>query len=82
MPAVPDNPPRHVQCWYSRRTPYLPEDLGLHTIEDGLLIFCAHPMLFPIVGYHFDIRNCDHCEYFRSDPRKLRAATVAATVKV
>jgi hypothetical protein len=22
-------------------------------------------MLFPIVGYQFDVRNCDTCEYFK-----------------
>ena len=35
------------------------------TIEDGELLFCAHPMLFPVVGYHFDVRNCESCDYFR-----------------
>ena len=43
----------------------MPPDLGFHTIEDGLLVYCAHPMLFPVVGYHFDIRNCDGCDYYR-----------------
>ncbi len=22
-------------------------------------------MLFPVVGYHFDVRNCEHCDYFK-----------------
>jgi hypothetical protein len=57
---------RHRLCWYSRRTPHLPPDLGLHTIEDGQLLYCAHPMLFPVVGYQFDVRNCEACEYFRA----------------
>lgn len=56
---------RHRLCWYGRRTPHLPESLGIHTIEDGFLLYCAHPMLLPIVGYEFDIRNCEGCEYFR-----------------
>lgn len=56
---------RHRFCWYGRRTPHLPEKLGIHTIEDGFLLYCAHPMLLPIVGYEFDIRNCEGCEYFR-----------------
>lgn len=55
----------HRACWYSRRTPDLPADLTIHTIEDGLLLYCAHPMLFPVVGFHFDLRNCDGCEYFK-----------------
>ena len=57
---------RHRLCWYSRRTPDIPENPGMfHTIEDGYLLFCAHPMWFPIVGYHFDVRNCESCEYFK-----------------
>ncbi len=63
---------RHRACWYSRRTPNLPPDLDIHTIEDGLLLYCAHPMLFPVVGIHFDVRNCDGCEYFK--PAALRRA--------
>lgn len=57
---------RHRACWYSRRTTMLPPDLGFHhTIEDGSLLYCAHPMLLPVVGYQFDVRNCDRCDYFR-----------------
>jgi hypothetical protein len=57
---------RHRACWYSRRSPELPPDLGFHTtIEDGHLLFCAHPMWFPIVGYQFDVRNCAECDYFK-----------------
>jgi hypothetical protein len=55
----------HRACWYSRRTPNIPVDLGFHTIEDGQLLFCAHPMWFPVVGYRFDVRNCAACEYFK-----------------
>jgi hypothetical protein len=22
-------------------------------------------MLFPVVGYQFDVRNCEQCDYFR-----------------
>ncbi len=57
--------PRHARCWYTRRSTNLPADIGFHTIEDGLLVYCVHPMMFPVVRYHFDIRNCDSCEYFR-----------------
>jgi hypothetical protein len=56
---------RHRRCWYSRRTPHIPPDIGFHTIEDGLLLYCAHPMWFPVVGYQFDVRNCQRCELFR-----------------
>jgi hypothetical protein len=56
---------RHARCWYTRRSVQLPADLGFHTIEDGLLVYCVHPMMFPVVRYHFDIRNCDDCEYYR-----------------
>jgi hypothetical protein len=57
---------RHRACWYSRRTPNLPANIGLHTIEDGELLFCAHPMWFPVVGYQFDVRNCAACDYFKA----------------
>jgi hypothetical protein len=56
---------RHRACWYGRRTAHIPPDLGSHTIENGLLLYCAHPMWLPVVGYHFDVRNCEGCEYFR-----------------
>jgi hypothetical protein len=56
---------RHRACWYGRRTPDFPLDVGLHTIADGELLYCVHPMWFPVVGYHFDVRNCETCEYFR-----------------
>ena len=56
---------RHRVCWYSRRTPTIPAGLGLHTIMDGQLLYCAHPMLWPIVGYEFDVCNCTDCDYFR-----------------
>ena len=64
---------RHRACWYSRRTADVPPDLGFHTIEDGLLLFCAHPMLFPVVGYQFDVRNCTACDYFKP-VRAVRSA--------
>jgi hypothetical protein len=64
---------RHRACWYGRRTVDISLNLGAHTIEDGQLLFCAHPMWFPVVGHRFDVRNCDACEYFKSartkDPR-------------
>jgi hypothetical protein len=55
----------HARCWYSRRSPHIPINLSSHTIEDGLLVYCAHPMMLPVVGNHFDIRNCDGCDYYR-----------------
>jgi hypothetical protein len=57
---------KHQRCWYSRRTTQIPIDIGFHTIADGELLYCAHPMLFPVVGFAFDIRNCTECEYFRA----------------
>jgi hypothetical protein len=64
---VSDSPEdRHRLCWYGRRTPHIPPDIGFHTILDGHLLFCAHPMLLPVVGLAFDVRNCVHCEYFRA----------------
>jgi len=57
---------RHRLCWYSRRTSEIPEDLGLHTIMDGQLLYCAHPMWFPVVGFEFEVTNCAECDYFRS----------------
>jgi hypothetical protein len=55
----------HRTCWYGRRTAELPPDIGCHTIEGGDLLYCAHPMWFPIVGHQFDVRNCDGCDYFK-----------------
>ena len=51
-----------------------PSDLGCSTIEDGQLLFCGHPMWFPVVRYQFDIRNCSACEYFRPTSRSASAA--------
>jgi hypothetical protein len=64
---------RHRACWYSRRTADIPPDPGLHSIADGHLLYCAHPMWFPVVGYHFDIANCADCEYFKPT-RAVRTA--------
>ena len=61
----PTDHPRRTRCWYSRRSPNLPSKLASHTVEDGLLVYCAHPMIMPVVGYHFDVRNCDGCDYYR-----------------
>jgi len=69
----PDGPERrHRACWYSRRTAYIPPDIGFHTIEDGHLLFCVHPMWFPVVGYQFDVRNCASRDYFK--PLRTRLA--------
>jgi hypothetical protein len=57
---------RHRACWYGRRTTTIPDNLGVQTIEDGQLLYCAHPMWFPIVGYRFDARNCAACDFFKS----------------
>ena len=65
-PALGVPEARHRVCWYSRRTADIPDDVGLHTIADGLLLFCAHPMWFPVVGYQFDVRNCGNCDYFKA----------------
>ena len=57
---------RHRTCWYGRRTSDIPADVGFHhTIEDGQLLYCAHPMWFPVVRRQFDVRSCASCEYFR-----------------
>lgn len=63
---MPELESRHRACWYGRRTTEIPAILGFHTIEDGELLFCAHPMWFPVVGYQFDVRSCDECDYFRA----------------
>ena len=55
----------HRSCWYGRRTGELPLDIGCHTIENGELLYCAHPMWFPVVGRQFDVRNCNGCDYFK-----------------
>jgi hypothetical protein len=57
---------RHRACWYGRRTTHIPLNIGLHTIEDGHLLYCAHPMWYPVVGHQFDVRNCEECDYFRA----------------
>jgi hypothetical protein len=65
LPTRPEPEVLHRACWYGRRTPDLPDQLGVQTIEDGHLLYCSHPMLFPIVGYDFDVRNCGGCDYFK-----------------
>jgi hypothetical protein len=57
---------RHRACWYSRRTTVIPPDLGVQTIEDGELLYCIHPMWFPIVAYRLDVRSCAACELFKA----------------
>ena len=66
---------RHRLCWYGRRTGEVLPDVNYQTVEDGGLLYCAHPMLFPVVGYRFDVRNCDGCEYFRQRRLVARANT-------
>ena len=66
--SIPDTPEgRHRACWYSWRTRDIPTEVGCHTIEDGQLLFCAHTMGFPVVGYQFDVRRSSSCDYFRAD---------------
>ena len=69
---------RHRACWYSRRTPHIPADIGFHTISDGQLLYCAHPMWFPVVGYQFDVRNCEGCDYFKPVRRTSEPGAGAA----
>ena len=64
MTAEPEA--RHRACWYARRTPAIPSDVTIQTIEDGQMLYCSHPMWFPIVGYRFDVRNCGTCDFFRT----------------
>lgn len=59
---------RHRLCWYGRRTREIPPDPAIQTIVDGEVLYCAHPMFFPVMGCEFDIRNCDGCDLFR--PRR------------
>ena len=66
---------RHRNCWYARRTANLPDNLGSHTIIDGQLVFCAHPMYWPVVGYEFDLTNCEDCDVFKSKRRDADATT-------
>ncbi len=66
---------RHRACWYGRTTAEIPADVGFHTILDGQLLYCAHPMWFPVVGYQFDVRNCGACDYFKP----IRSAASIAT---
>ena len=70
LPAGTEPETRHDACWYGRRTPHLPLDLTIQSIVDGELLYCAHPMLFPIVGYDFDTRNCEACDYFKQRRRQ------------
>ena len=75
---------RHRNCWYARRTADLPEDLGSHTIIDGELVYCAHPMYWPVVRYEFDLRNCEDCDVFKAktnaEHRELRENSSADSV--
>ena len=57
---------RHRACWYARRIPASSSDVTIQTIEDGQMLYCSHPMWFPIVGYRFDIRNCGTCDFFKT----------------
>jgi len=65
---------RHRACWYGRRTAEIPSDVSVQTIEDGQLLYCGHPMWFPIVGYRFDICNCVGCDFFKTVGASARTA--------
>ena len=41
---------RQRACWYGRRTTEILPDVAFQTVEDGALLYCAHPMWFPVVG--------------------------------
>jgi hypothetical protein len=71
---------RHHDCWYGRSTYQFPPDVGFHaTIVDGKLLFCAHPMWFPVVGYQFDVRNCQACDYFREQRKSAHSGVSSGT---
>jgi len=61
----PEPESRHRVCWYGRRAPGILPEVSFQTVEDGELLYCCHPMLFPVVGYHFDVRNCGSCDWFK-----------------
>jgi hypothetical protein len=63
--SSPEPESRHRVCWYGRRAPGIPPEVSFQTVEDGELLYCCHPMLFPVVGYHFDVRNCGSCDWFK-----------------
>jgi hypothetical protein len=69
---IVDAEQRHKACWYARRTADLPADLGSHTIVDGYLLYCAHPMYWPVVRYEFDVRNCESCDVFKPSARAVK----------
>jgi hypothetical protein len=56
---------RHRLCWYGQRAAHVVPDMNFQTVEDGGLLYCSHPMMFPVVGYHFDVRNCEGCDSFK-----------------
>ena len=70
--SLVDAEQRHKACWYARRTADLPADLGSHTIVDGYLLYCAHPMYWPVVRYEFDLRNCESCDVFKPSARAVK----------
>jgi len=42
--------------------------MGSHTIVDGQLVYCAHPLYWPVVGFEFDLSNCEDCDVYK--PRR------------
>jgi len=63
---------RHRACWYGRHTAHVPDDLGAHSLVDGQLVYCAHPLYWPVVRYEFDLRNCEDCDVFRPRADKVK----------
>jgi len=43
----------------------MPDDPGHHTILDGQLVYCAHPLYWPVVRYEFDLSNCEGCDVYK-----------------
>ena len=49
--------------------------MGSHTIVDGQLVYCAHPMYWPVVGFEFDLSNCEDCDVFKPKRSERPPAT-------
>lgn len=35
-----------------------------------MLVYCAHPLYWPVVGYEFDLNNCEDCDVFKQKGRR------------
>lgn len=65
-PAGQEPEARHRLCWYGGRTAAALPEVSYQTVEDGELLYCSHPMMFPLVRYRFDVRNCEGCDWFKA----------------